>query len=318
MQMVKKHKKLRVALIFGGTSKEREVSLVSAKIIKENLNTKKYSVVSIEVSLTNNWLKEIEKQYKSIDVALLAIHGPGGEDGTIQGLLELLGVKYTCSGVLASALAMDKQMAKKMVASAGVPVLPDLVANREDYKKYKHQILKNIKGQVVVKPNRLGSSIGISIVSGKAITTAIEEALLRSDEVIIEPYTKGREITVPVLGNNNPRVLPAIEIVPWKKSAFYDYSAKYDKGGSDHLIPAPLRKDQTGDVKELALIAHQVLGCRGITRSDFILDKNGKFWFLEINTIPGMTATSLAPQSAKAAGLSYSQFLDKLIQLALE
>lgn len=312
-------KKLKVALIFGGTSQERKVSLLSAKSVLDNLDHSKYTVEKFEVTVKPDWIGKSLDKIAKCDVALLALHGPGGEDGTLQGLLELLNIKYTCSGVLASALAMDKQLTKKLVASAGIPVLPDIAVTKKDYDKNKTIILREIKDKVVIKPNRLGSSLGISIVSGKAaIDSAIREGLSQSDQIIIEPFIEGREITVPVLGNSHPQVLPVIEIVPWKKSAFYDYSAKYSQGGSDHIIPAPISRQQTKTVQELALIAHETLGCRGITRSDFILDNNGRFWFLEINTIPGMTSTSLAPQSAAAAGINFSQFLDKLIHLALE
>ncbi|MBX4186828.1 MAG: D-alanine--D-alanine ligase [Candidatus Doudnabacteria bacterium] len=309
-------KKLKIALIFGGTSQEREVSLMSAKTILQTLDKSKYAVTPVEVSRTNNWLQQIEKIHKKIDVAFLALHGPGGEDGTIQGVLDLLGVKYTCSGVLASAAAMDKQITKKLVVSGGMPVLPDVLVNKETFKKHKNQLSK-ILGMVVVKPNRLGSSIGVNIVSGNSIAQAVGKALLQSEDVIIEPFIEGREITVPVWGNQKLQALPVVEIVPWDKSQFYDYAAKYTNGGSNHIIPAPLSKQQTAHVQELAIMAHHVLGCRGITRSDFILDQKNNFWFLETNTIPGMTPTSLAPQSAQAAGFDFRNFLDKLIQLAL-
>jgi len=341
--MPKKRRKIRVALIFGGKSNERKVSLNSAKSIAENLDSNKYDVIPVEISkagkflldtktvkqigekvdtkkITGRELIPFEKSAEGkIDVALLALHGPGGEDGTIQGMLELLGIPYTDSGVLASSLAMDKARAKRLVTSAGVPVLPHIVISKKDFKRKGKKLLREIKGKVAVKPNRLGSSIGVTISGNKQeIAAGIVKALKYGSEVIIEPFVEGREITVPVLGNDEPRVLPIVEIVPRGKSKFYDYAAKYAEGGSEHIIPAPLSLARQKAVKEFALVAHKVLGCRGATRVDFIMDKKGDFYFLEINTIPGMTATSLVPQAAAAAGINYSKLLDILIGLAFE
>lgn len=338
-----KKKKLRVALFFGGKSGEREVSLRSAQSIAEHLNSGKYEVVPVEVTKAGKFLLESEtirqigkrvetKKIKSrelipfeknstgkIDVALLALHGPGGEDGTIQGMLELLGIPYTDSGVLASALAMDKARTKRLVSSAGVPVLPHIAFSKAEYKKNKTALLSKLKGKVVVKPNDIGSSLGVGIAQGgREIERAIKSAFVYSGEIMIEPFLDGREITVPVLGNETAAALPAIEIIPWKKSKFYDYKAKYMRGGSEHVIPAKLTAAREREVKDLSVTVHQLVGCRGVTRVDFILDKKGRFYFLEINTIPGMTATSLVPQSAAAAGISYSKLLDILIRLAFE
>lgn len=337
-----KGKKLRVALVFGGTSEERQVSLRTGRTIAEHIDTRKYDVVPIEIAKNGKWLlssatiKQIGKAIPvekiastseiipveegtqgKIDVAFLALHGPGGEDGTIQGMLELLRIPYTCSGVLASALAMDKARTKWLVSMAGVPVLPNILIHQEDYPEAGAEILAEISGTVVIKPNHMGSSLGISIVSKRFARKAIEEAFKYDREVLIEPYIQGREITVPVLGNRDPEALPSVEIVPWRKSKFYDYAAKYEEGGSEHLIPASLTAKQDRDLKEWAITAHKALGCRGVTRSDFILDEKGQFYFLEINTIPGMTPTSLVPQSAQAAGISFSELLDRLIELAL-
>ncbi|MBI4050013.1 MAG: D-alanine--D-alanine ligase [Candidatus Doudnabacteria bacterium] len=342
-------RKLRIALIFGGTSQEREVSLRSAKSIAKNLSTKKYEIFPVEIDLNGKWLissstihqigKEVKTQKATtrelapvdvhdqgkIDVALLALHGPGGEDGTIQGMLELLKIPYTCSGVLASALAMDKARTKRLVAAAGVPVPPDVVIKKNDYDPRSplplvRGRLRGGRGKFVIKPNKMGSSLGITIVSGNGSTIgrAIERAFKFDDEILVEAHIEGREITVPVLGNDQAEALPTIEILPWKKSTFYDYAAKYEEGGSEHIIPAPLTKKQEREAQDYALAAHQTLGCRGVTRSDFILGENGQFYFLEINTIPGMTPTSLVPQSAQAAGISFTKFLDRLIKLARE
>lgn len=338
----KQKRKLKVALIFGGTSPEREVSLRTGRTVAKYLNTRKYDVIPVEISSGGRFLiqsptiRQIGQEIKTkkiparelvpieggdrgqVDVALLALHGPGGEDGTIQGMLELLKIPYTCSGVLASALAMDKIRAKRLLLAAGVPVLPDIVLYRGDFKKNLRRVITVLKSKVVIKPNKMGSSLGVTIAAGpRAIKKAVARAFKYDDELLIEPYIEGREITVPVLGNRKAEALPTIEIIPWKKSTFYDYEAKYEEGGSEHHIPAPLTAAQEQEVKTLAVRAHSALGCRGVTRSDFILDDKGHFYFLELNTIPGMTPTSLVPQSAGVAGLSFGKLLDKLIELAL-
>lgn len=335
-------RKLKVGLFFGGTSAERNVSLRTGQTVAKYLDTKKFDVIPIEIDLSGKWLidsptiKQIGKNMvtkrattrelapveknaaRALDVALLAVHGPGGEDGTIQGMLELLGIPYTCSGVMASAVAMDKFRTKRLLSAGGVPALPDHLVARSDFEKNSTKILKRLRGKIVIKPNKMGSSLGVTIVSKKQLFhKAIKQAFRYDDEILIEPYAVGREITVPVLGNRDAEALPVIEILPWKKSTFYDYSAKYEEGGSEHVIPAPLPPRQEREVKALAVLAHKLLGCRGVTRSDFILAPNGQFYFLEINTIPGMTPTSLVPQSAAAAGISFPRLLEKLIRLAL-
>ncbi|MBI4053880.1 MAG: D-alanine--D-alanine ligase [Candidatus Doudnabacteria bacterium] len=337
-------KKLNVALIFGGTSAERGVSLRTGETIAQHLNAEKYNVLPIEISSRGKWLVAsptiarisrkitvlkatstkqliaVDKDSRSkIDVALLALHGPGGEDGTIQGMLELLKIPFTCSGVLASSLAMDKARTKRLLAAVGLPVAPDLVVKKKDSKKKIQHFVDQNHGRLIIKPNRMGSSLGVTIAAGRsAVITALRRAFRYDSEVLIEPYIRGREITVPVLGNDDPSALPVIEIIPWKKSVFYDYSAKYETGGSEHIIPAPITREQEQLVKLLAVKAHKALGCRGVTRSDFILDNAGRFYFLEINTIPGMTPTSLVPQAAAAAGISFRRLLEILIRLAFE
>lgn len=341
--MAKKKKKLRVALIFGGTSEERKVSFETAKNVAANLNSKKYEVIPVEVSKEGRWLiksetiREIEDKTKAksaatskeivpvdkndqgkIDVAFLALHGPGGEDGTVQGMLELLGIPYTCSGVLASALAMDKVKTKRLVASVGVLVAPNMLIKKMEYLKTPKKHLSKIRGKVVVKPNRIGSSFGVTISSNKEeIKKAINHAFKHDSEVMVEPYIPGKEFTVPVLGNKLPKALPVIEIIPKNGSSFFDFKAKYDTVFRDEIVPARISKNLTEKLQKIAVTIHELLDCRGVTRSDFIVTAKGEIYFLEINTIPGMTSTSLVPQSAAAAGMSYSQFLDKLIQLGL-
>jgi D-alanine-D-alanine ligase len=337
-------KKLRVALIFGGTSEERGVSLTSGRTVAQNLDPKKYEVIPIEISQTGQWLtssetiRQIGKEIRTkkiftslevvpitaghaskIDMAFLALHGPGGEDGTIQGMLELFKIPYTFSGVLASAVAMDKAKTKRLLAGFGLSVLPHLLIEKEDYKLNRNKILKTIHGKVVIKPNQMGSSLGVTITSEKKeIKQGLDMAFKHDHEVMVESFISGRELTVPVLGNKNPRTLPVIEIVPKRGSQFFDFRAKYDPNFSDEIVPAPITSRQAKEIERLAIIAHKALACRGVTRSDFIMDKQGKMTFLEINTIPGMTPNSLVPKSAAAAGIPFPKLLDKLIDLALD
>jgi D-alanine-D-alanine ligase len=336
-------KKLKVALIFGGASEEREVSLQSGRNVAQNLDPKKYELIPVEISKNGQWLidsstiKQIEERvqtkkissnqaivpidknsHSQIDVAFLVLHGPGGEDGTIQGVLESLGAKYTGSGVLASALAMDKARTKRLVASEGVMVAPHIILNREDYRKDPKKYLSKLKGKLVIKPNRIGSSLGVTITDQKdEIKAGIDRAFKHDNEIMIEEYLSGRELTVPVLGNKKLQALPVIEIVPKGGSKFFDYRAKYDANFSDEIVPAPIPKNLAKTLQRTALLVHKLLGCRGVSRSDFIVTPKGQIYFLEINTIPGMTANSLVPKSAAAVGISYAQLLDKLIDLAL-
>ncbi len=310
-------KKLKIAVIFGGTSQEREVSLKSGQNIYKNLDKKKYHTELVEVTLKNDWLKKNLSKLLSSDVALLALHGPGGEDGTIQGLLEGLGIKYTGSGVLASALAMDKAKTKRIVASEGILVAPHIVVSKTDFKNNPQKYLKNLKGKIVIKPNRIGSSIGVTITDRKDdIKKGLVDAFKHDQEVIVEPYVSGRELTVPVFGNKVPQALPVIEIVPKGGSEFFDFRAKYNSKFSDEIVPAPIPKKLAENLQMIAMEVHQLLGCRGVTRSDFIVTPKGQIYFLEINTIPGMTENSLVPKSAFAAGISYTKLLDKIIQSA--
>jgi D-alanine-D-alanine ligase len=311
-------KKLKIALIFGGTSQEREVSLVSGKNILKNLDQKKYQITPIEVTLNNSWIKKNLNKLLSADVAFLALHGPGGEDGTIQGVLESLRIKYTGSGVLASALAMDKAKTKRMVASIGVLVAPHIVISKSDYSHDPSKYLKKIKGTIVIKPNRIGSSLGVTITSKKEeIKRGLISAFEHDEEIIIEPYIQGRELTVPVLGNSTLEALPVIEIIPKRGSTFFDFRAIYNSNFSDEIVPAPIPKILAEKLQMIAMEVHELLGCRGVTRSDFIVTGKGQIYFLEINTIPGMTENSLVPKSAKAVGISYPKLLDKIIQLAI-
>ncbi|HEV8130755.1 MAG TPA: D-alanine--D-alanine ligase [Acidobacteriota bacterium] len=341
-----KTEKLRVALFMGGRSEEREVSLNTGKMIARHLDKNKYEILPLEIDRDGKWLldsptlREIEAagqakidaglirsvsptvlaRERSIDVVFLALHGPYGEDGTIQGMLELLGIPYTCSGVLASALAMDKFRMKAFVRGLGMRVAADTLVSPLDFERHRSAVLERIHSlgnKTVIKPNRLGSSVATFIVDDSSQTErALLEVFRLDQDALVEEFIEGVEITAPVLGNGQPEALPLIEIVP-NLGKFYDYQSKYADGGSDHIIPARLSHELACHIQQQAIDVHLYLGCRGVTRSDFIV-RDQEAYFLEINTIPGMTAVSLAPQSAQVAGYTFSQFLDKLIELALE
>lgn len=301
-------KKIKVAVILGGISSEREISLVTGQAVIDNLDREKYNISRYDPKTD---LAKLIQDKNKIDVAFIALHGPFGEDGTIQGFLELLAIPYTFSGVLASALAMDKHQSMEIYKAAGIPTPKHiLVTNPND------KISTNLP--VVVKPNRSGSSVAITIVKDKKdLAPAIKKALKEDREVLVEEYLQGKEITVATLGNENPQALPVIEIVP-NLGEFYDYDSKYKSGGSTHHLPARISRGETKLAQKLAIKAHQALGCRGAARTDFILTSKGGPIALETNTIPGMTPTSLLPEAAKSAGIPFPKLLDKLIELALE
>jgi D-alanine-D-alanine ligase len=294
-----------VAVLMGGWSAEREVSLRSGKACADALGRLGYRITTIDVT------PEIAVTLTAAkpDVALNVLHGRPGEDGTLQGLLEVLGVPYTHSGVLASALAMQKDYAKAMFRAAGVPVAEDLLASR--FEAAKGHLMAP---PYVVKPVAEGSSVGVYIVT-EAHAHPPQE-LYRDDwpfgdTVMIERFIPGKELTCAVLGD---RPLDVIEIVPTTR--FYDYEAKYAPGGSKHLLPAAILPNVYQEVRRLALAAHNALGCRGVSRADFRYDDRGtgELVCLEVNTQPGMTETSLVPELAAYAGITF----DELVQWMVE
>ncbi len=299
----------KIALLSGGLSKEREVSLKSGKKIYETLK-KKYRVFQYDPK------KDMEKLWrdalsKKIDLVFPALHGSYGEDGKLQGFLETLGVPYIFSGVLASSLAMDKHRSKILISNKGIPVAKDLILRKKS-----EENIPNLEFPLVIKPVNSGSSVGISITKNKQqLKKGIEEAFSHDEEIMIEEYIKGRELTVTILGNEEPRALPVLEIKP-KNSEWFDYESKYTPGATEEICPAKIpqkiEKKIQGYAKEIFL----AIGCRDLARVDFIWDQNsGKIYFLEINTIPGMTGTSLVPQTARADGLNFERLLDKLIEM---
>jgi D-alanine-D-alanine ligase len=258
---------------------------------------------------------------RAIDVAFLALHGKYGEDGTIQGFLELTGTPYTGSGVLASALAMDKVMAKRILAAEGIPVPKGTHATRGEMARQSEAVLRRAHALVpaFVKPSKQGSSVGMSMVDSAArMEAAIHMALDHDDEALIEEHVQGKEITVAVLGvpgTSEVEALPVVEIVP--RRPFFDYQAKYDPDQCDEICPARISAEQTEAAQALAVRAHRSLSCRGYSRTDIILGPQGPV-VLEVNTLPGMTMNSLLPKAAAAAGIPFGELLHRIVILALE
>jgi D-alanine-D-alanine ligase len=255
---------------------------------------------------------------EKIDLVLPIVHGQFVEDGKLQGMLEMLGLPYVFSGTLASALSMNKQKTKLVAKSVGVKIAKEIIISRSK-KCDLDKIIAKLSLPVVIKPVELGSSVGINIAKTKEeLEESIKKALEYGPEVLLEKFIKGRELTVAIFGNKPPKALPVVEIIP-KVSAFFDYKAKYEIGGSEEVCPAKIPDDIRKKVQKQAVKIFKAVGCRDLSRADFIWNEaDDKLYFLEINTIPGMTATSLAPQAAAAAGMEFGRFLDKLIGEALK
>lgn len=302
----------KVALLAGGKSGEREISLASGEGAREALETAGFQVTILDPANKDDLKCLIDDRF---DVAFLCLHGKYGEDGTVQGFLEVIGLPYTCSNVWSSALAMDKAKAKVFYERDGIPT-PSSITLESGNPVDVDSIIKKIGSHCVVKPGTEGSALGVFIVnSAGEMHEAIDKALALDDEVIVERFVEGTELTVAVLGGENIEALPIIEIVP--SNEFYDYESKYAPGGSKHICPAPLDEKTTAMIQDYAVRAHQSLSCRGVSRSDFILEDTGDCWILETNTIPGMTGTSLLPDAARAAGISFPELCTRLVRIAL-
>src|SRR3989344_3388953 len=310
--------KLTVAVLMGGKSSEHKISLMSGIEVAKNLDREKYLVKPMTISKDGKSFQLKGKNYNfsqlstvNCQLFFIAMHGPFGEDGTIQGFLELMGVDYTGSGVLASALGMDKIYSRKLFTQADLTV-PRYTLVRK--KKNQNIVAKNLKFPVFVKPNNQGSSVGTSKVKDKKdLASAIKDAHRYSDFALIEEFIDGIEVTAAIIGNDKPKALPLVEIIP--KRDFFDYKAKYDEKLTDEIVPARIGKTLTQKAQDAALIAYKTIGCRGFGRVDMII-KGHDVYVLEVNTIPGLTSVSLLPKAAKAAGISYSQLLDKIISFA--
>jgi len=306
--------KITVAILSGGISSERDVSIKSGDEVYKALDKEKYNIIRYDPKTD---IAKIVEENSIIDIALIIMHGPYGEDGTIQGLLDLLGVPYQGSGVLASAVAMDKIISKKLYEKEGLTVPPYVLIDQNDFQHAKDSV-RQLGLPVILKPVKGGSSIGMDIVySESELSVALENAFQYDSQVILESYIQGTEVTCGILGNDDLTPLPLIEIVPNQGYRFFDYEAKYKPGATQEICPARIDDKLTQKTKECAIKAHKALGCWGCSRTDMIIN-NGDIYILETNTIPGMTPTSLLPQAAKAAGLNFSQLLDRLIELGMQ
>jgi D-alanine-D-alanine ligase len=343
---------MNIALITGGPSSEREVSLSSGRSILKSLRELNHSVKVIDpiygaenipeeiifgdkISKTSpsfeklQILKEKSNRkilecinsalFDDIDIAFLALHGKFGEDGKVQTLLEYRGIYYTGSGIFSSALEMDKDFSKNVLELYGFKTPLWITISRDSFKNT-DSINKIITDKIgypcVIKPNDEGSTVGLSIiqpdVEDAQLPAAIDTAFKYSDKIIIEECIDGMEITVPVIGQE---AFPVIHIIP--KDGFYDYEHKYTKGMTEYICPADITGDITEKAKELSLKAHNLLGCSVYSRVDFILNNKNELYCLEVNTLPGMTETSLVPKSAKAAGMEFTELIERIIQLSL-
>ncbi|HKY08543.1 MAG TPA: D-alanine--D-alanine ligase [Candidatus Binatia bacterium] len=349
-------KKLRVALIFGGKSAEHEISLISARNIFQAMNKKKYEVLAVAIDKQGRWsiddgarllhdvniskisptepkagvavlpgetpepmVRRSGKTLRGIDVAFPVLHGPFGEDGTIQGLLKLAGVPFVGAGVLGSAVGMDKDVMKRLLRDARIPIAKFLVFERQDRNAIRFgKVARALGVPLFVKPANLGSSVGISKVTGKnEFAGAVRRAFRYDNKIIIEEGIRGREIECSVLGNEKPIASLPGEIVV--QHDFYSYDAKYlDDKGARLEIPARLPKTIVKRIRTIAVQAYRALCCEGMARVDFFLRPNGEVLVNEINTIPGFTKISMYPKMWQASGLSYPRLIDRLIALALE
>lgn len=302
----------KVAVLLGGVSAEREVSLNSGAAVLAGLREggiDAHPVDPRDVDVTR--LKEM-----GFDKAFIALHGRGGEDGTLQGLLELTGVPYTGSGVMASAISMDKWRSKLLWQGAGLPVAPWVALTRSEFESGLNNdvvaCIAELGLPVIVKPSREGSSVGMSKVDESgALTAALALAFQHDDEVLIEKWLSGPEFTVGMLGEE---ILPSIRIQP--AGTFYDYEAKYLSDETKYFCPSGLEVEDEANLQNLVLKAWRALGCRGWGRIDAMLDSDGQFYLLEANTAPGMTSHSLVPMAARQAGLTFSQLVVQILELA--
>jgi len=305
----------RILVLMGGMSEERDVSLRSGKAIWEALLALGYEAQALDFNRTA--IRDII-DYKP-DLVFIALHGKYGEDGTVQGLLESLQIPYTGSGVATSAICIDKVLSKRIFTSEGIPNAAYQIINRPELDQpdvIREQLLTRIGLPLVVKAATQGSSIGTYIIKDeKEIITAIEKAFQYSREVLVEAFIDGQELTVAVIGNNEPQVLPLIEIT--SANSFYDYESKYTKGMCEHIIPARIGEDSAAKIVSISQQVYKLMGCQGFARIDFILDKQGQPFVLEVNTIPGMTEMSLVPDAARAAGIEFNELVEIIVNMAL-
>lgn len=337
---------MKIAVLLGGISAERSISVLSGRAFVFALRERGHDVVAIDPSLGANGViddatlraatayevtaeelaayspqKLVEciqsSLFDNVDLVFIGLHGKYGEDGYVQALLDLRGIPYTGSAMLASAMAMDKATSKLMFSVAGIPNAPWVTVDpvEADNDVMLTQVMSDLKGSLVVKPNDQGSTVGMTILHGptlESLREAIQLAGTFSKIVLIEQYIGGRELTVPVLGSE---ALPIIEIVPHE--GYYDFTNKYTKGRTEYLCPAPLSEEVQHHVSNLAIAAHDILGCKAYSRVDFRLNDENMPFCLEVNTLPGCTETSLVPMSARQAGIEFGDLLEEIIRLSI-
>ncbi len=308
-----KNNKTKVLVLMGGKSSEHEVSLLSGKEVVKNLDKLKYEIIPLTISKDGTGIEKISKIKP--EVVFIALHGSYGEDGTIQGMLEVFEIPYTGPGVLASAIGIDKIVFRKLMKSEKLPIPKFIFLKKGDSVKSVSKMLG--KPPYFVKPFNQGSSVGASPVKHISdLNKAINLAFKYSDTVLVDEYLDGLELTCAVMGNKKPVALPVIEIHPLKGN-FFDYTSKYTDKGAEEIVPARISKELTKKIQDLAIRVYKAVGGKGFSRVDFML-KNGKPIILEINTVPGLTPASLFPKAANSAGISYPQLLDKIIEYATE
>ncbi|MBI1879139.1 MAG: D-alanine--D-alanine ligase [Chloroflexi bacterium] len=355
----KRGRKLRVGVVFGGRSGEHEVSLTSARSIMDAMDKAKYEVVPIGITKTGQWLtgSDIHQQLLDVaaghpvieagvkrdpaeaspgenalalpisatgplDVVFPVLHGPFGEDGTIQGFLELVGIPYVGAGVIASAAGMDKAVCKDIFRAHGLPIVSHRVFLRKHWQNAPQSIVDECEATMpypmFVKPANLGSSVGVHKAKDRAeLWAGLADAAHYDRKLIVEQGLAAREIEVSVLGNDDPIASVPGEIIPSRE--FYSYAAKYINGTSELIIPAPLSPEHTELIQQLAIMAFKALDCAGLARCDLLLEKaTGEVFINEVNTMPGFTLISMYPKLWEASGLSYSQLIDRRIELAIE
>ena len=350
-------RKLNVAVLMGGRTAEHEVSLATGQMVVRTLDRSKYNIKPIIITKEGRWLLPggylrqldspeaewtVEEQFygralvslsagyaldkaveEKVDVVFIAMHGPFGEDGTVQGLLEMLDIPYTGSNVLASSLAMNKVKSREIFMNYELLGPAYLALDLWQWRRAQEEIVSRIARDLgfpcVLKPAELGSSVGVRIAkSGEELVSCVESALEYGPEILAEEYLEGDEITCAVLGappGEEPIALAPTQIIP-KMDAFFDYHAKYTPDATEEITPAQIGDRLIARAQEIAVIAHKALGCGGLSRTDMIV-RDGEIYVLELNTIPGMTEMSLYPQAAKAVGLPFSKVLDRIIELAL-
>jgi D-alanine-D-alanine ligase len=332
---------MRIAVLFGGSSEERDVSIASGAQVYRALRESGHEVIAIDTARGTLGPSEQQRlltagvapippsqeelsvirsgapgflvnspELQQVDVVFIALHGGAGEDGTLQALLDQTGIPYTGSGHLASAIAMDKDVSKRLFRAAGVPTPDWLLAPVSP-----EEVLERLGYPVVVKPNKQGSTVGLTVVKrAQDLGAAIEMAAWYDDEVILERFIDGRELTVGILGD---QALGVGEVV-LKHGEIFDYTSKYQEGGAHEIFPAQLSEEHTRLVQNLGLQVHRLLKLQGYSRVDFRMDQEGTVWCLEANTVPGMTRTSLLPQSATAAGIGFADLCDRICKLAVQ